>query len=124
MIKDFNTHNVINKIINDISSIFKYIKFTNNTLIASSIVDVSGKPIVRIDSRRPITALMLKFDNKSIIIKSIVNSTEEKGLSKKIIDIILSNIKKDWTIFIEQDVSGGFWDKIISKYPDYNWKKI
>jgi hypothetical protein len=124
MIKDFNTHNVINKIINDISSIFKHIKFTNNTLIASSIVDVSGKPIVRIDSRRPITALMLKFDNKSITIKSIVNSTEEKGLSKKIIDIILSNIKKDWTIFIEQDVSGGFWDKIISKYPDYNWKKI
>jgi hypothetical protein len=124
MIKDFNTHNVINKIINDISSIFKYIKFTNNTLIASSIVDVSGKPIVRIDSRKPITALMLKFDNKSITIKSIVNSTEEKGLSKKIIDIILSNIRKDWTIFIEQDVSGGFWDKIILKYPDYNWKKI
>lgn len=73
MIKDFNTHSVISNIINDISSIFKHIKFTNNTLIASSIVDVSGKPIVRIDSRRPITALMLKFNKKSITIKSIVN---------------------------------------------------
>ncbi len=124
MIKDFNTHNIINNIINDLSNIFKYTKFYNNTLLASSIVDTLGRPIVRIDSRRLINALMLKFDEKSITIKSIVNSTGERGLSKKIIDIILNNIEKDWIILIEQDVSGGFWDKIIDRYPDYNWVKI
>jgi hypothetical protein len=124
MIKDFNTHSTIDNITNDLSGIFKYIKINNNTLLASSIVDKLGRPIVRIDSRKPITALMLKFGKKSITIKSIVNSTGERGFSKKIIDVILKNIEKDWSIEIDQDVSGGFWDKIIERYPDYNWIKI
>jgi hypothetical protein len=51
---------------------------------------------------------MLKFGKKSITIKSIVNSTGERGFSKKIIDVILKNIEKDWSIEIDQDVSGGF----------------
>jgi hypothetical protein len=124
MIKDFNTHSTIDNITNDLSGIFKYIKINNNTLLASSIVDKLGRPIVRIDSRKPINALMLKFGKKSITIKSIVNSTGERGFSKKIIDVILKNIEKDWSIEIDQDVSGGFWDKIIERYPDYNWIKI
>jgi hypothetical protein len=124
MIKDFNTHSTIDNITNDLSGIFKYIKINNNTLLASSIVDKLGRPIVRIDSRKPINALMLKFGKKSITIKSIVNSTGERGFSKKIIEVILKNIEKDWSIEIDQDVSGGFWDKIIERYPDYNWIKI
>jgi hypothetical protein len=124
MIKDFDTHSTIDSITNDLSGIFKYIKINNNTLIASSIVDKLGRPIVRIDSIKPINALMLKFGKKSITIKSIVNSTGERGFSKKIIDVILKNIEKDWSIEIDQDVSGGFWDKIIERYPDYNWIKI
>jgi hypothetical protein len=124
MIKDFDTHNIIDTITSDLPSIFKYIKINNNTLLASSIVDKSGRPIVRIDSKSPINALMLKFNKKSVTIKSIVNSTGERGLSKKIIEVILKNIEKDWTIEIDQDVSGGFWDKIIDRYPDYNWIKI
>jgi hypothetical protein len=56
--------------------------------------------IVRIDSIKPINALMLKFGKKSITIKSIVNSTGERGFSKKIIDVILKNIEKDWSIEI------------------------
>jgi hypothetical protein len=124
MIKDFDTHNIIDTITSDLSSIFKYIKINNNTLLASSIVDKSGRPIVRIDSKSPINALMLKFNKKSVTIKSIVNSTGERGLSKKIIEVIFKNIEKDWTIEIDQDVSGGFWDKIIERYPDYNWIKI
>jgi hypothetical protein len=50
--------------------------------LSSSIVDKLGRPIVRIDSIKPINALMLKF-GKSITIKSIVNSTGERGFSKK-----------------------------------------
>jgi hypothetical protein len=86
--------------------------------LSSSIVDKLGRPIVRIDSIKPINALMLKFGKKSITIKSIVNSTEKEDFLKKIIDVILKNIKG--SIEIDQDVSGGFWDKIIERYPDYN----
>ena len=30
-------------------------------------------------------------------------------------------IEKNSTIFIDSDVSGGFWDYIKSRYPEYNW---
>ena len=34
---------------------------------------------------------------------------------------ILPNSYKIW---IDQDVSSGFWDKIIQKYPKFNWIKL
>jgi hypothetical protein len=107
-----------------ITNFFPYIKISNGNLLASTLLDKSGRPLVRIDSKEPIKALMLKINSDSIVIKSIVNSTTEKGFSKKIIDIILNSVSKDFRIIINQDVSGGFWDKIIKLYPSYNWIKL
>ena len=111
----------VNSIVDDISKILPYIKVTSNTLLASNRLSKSSLPIVRIDSKEPIKALMLKFTENSVTIKSIVNSTGEKGFSKKVIDIILKNIDRQHSIVIDQDVSGGFWDSVIQKNPDYNW---
>jgi hypothetical protein len=44
--KDFDTYSTIDSITNDLSGIFKYIKINNNTLIASSIVDKLGRPLL------------------------------------------------------------------------------
>lgn len=114
----------VNSIVDDISKILPYIKVTSNTLLASNRLSKSSLPIVRIDSKEPIKALMLKFTENSVTIKSIVNSTGEKGFSKKVIDIILKNIDRQHSIVIDQDVSGGFWDSVIQKNPDYNWVMI
>ncbi len=114
----------VNTIVDDISKILPYIKVTSNTLLASNRLSKSSLPIVRIDSKEPIKALMLKFTENSVTIKSIVNSTGEKGFSKKVIDIILKNIDRQHSIVIDQDVSGGFWDSVIQKNPDYNWVMI
>ena len=114
----------VNSIVDDISKILPYIKVTSNTLLASNRLSKSSLPIVRIDSKEPIKALMLKFTENSVTIKSIVNSTGEKGFSKKVIDIILKNIDRQHSIAIDQDVSGGFWDSVIQKNPDYNWVMI
>ena len=93
------------------------------SIAGTAILDKSGKPNVRIDSKIPLKALMLKFGKKSIEIKSIVNSTGEKGLSQEVMRVILGYIDKDFTIIIDQDVSNGFWDKVIQKHPEYNWIK-
>jgi hypothetical protein len=123
LIREYKEYTLIDKISNKLSDIFKNVKIDNNILLASSILDKSGKPNVRIDSKIPLKALMLKFGKKSIEIKSIVNSTGEKGLSQEVMRVILSYIDKDFTIIIDQDVSNGFWDKVIQKHPEYNWVK-
>ena len=111
-------------LIKEISTIFTYNKLSNDSLFLSTKINKLGNPIVRIDSKEPIKALMLKFTENSVTIKSIVNSTGEKGFSKKVIDIILKNIDRQHSIVIDQDVSGGFWDSVIQKNPDYNWVMI
>lgn len=123
LIREYKEYTLMDKISNKLSEIFTNVQITNNTILASSILDKSGKPNVRIDSKLPLKALMLKFGKDSIEIKSIVNSTGEKGLSQEVMRVILSSIDKDFTIIIDQDVSGGFWDKVIKKHPEYNWVK-
>ena len=122
--KSYNENkSIMSKISDGLSGIFKHIKSSRNTLSASSMIDKGGNPVVRIDSKVPVKGIMLKFGKEFIEIKSIINSTDEKGLSSEVIKVILYSIDKDYTIKIEQDVSGGFWDKIIKKYPEYNWVK-
>jgi len=123
LIREYKEYTLMDKISDKLSGIFPNVKIVNNILLASSILDKSGKPNVRIDSKIPLKALMLKFEKNSIEIKSIVNSTGEKGLSQEVMRIILSSIDKDFTIIIDQDVSNGFWDKVIQKHPEYNWVK-
>jgi hypothetical protein len=123
LIREYKEYTLMDKISDKLSDIFPNIKIVNNVLLASSILDKSGKPNVRIDSKIPLKALMLKFEKNSIEIKSIVNSTAEKGLSQEVMRIILSSIDKDWIIIIDKDVSNGFWDKVIQKHPEYNWVK-
>ena len=123
LIREYKEYTLMDKISDKLSDIFPNVKIVNNILLASSILDKSGKPNVRIDSKIPLKALMLKFEKNSIEIKSIVNSTGEKGLSQEVMRIILSSIDKDFTIIIDQDVSNGFWDKVIQKHSEYNWIK-
>ena len=78
-------------------------------------------PIVSISSKLSILGLLLKFHEDSIEIKSIVNSTNQKGIATKIIDVILQNLEDGCKIIVDNDVSGGYWNHIIKKYPNFNW---
>ncbi len=123
LIKEFREYNLIEKMMSDFREIFPHVKLSGNSILASSLLDRSGKPIVRIDSKQPLIALMLKFGDEFVEIKSIVNSSGVPGLSSKVIDVILRHIDDRYTIFIDQDVSGGFWDRIMEKHPEYRWVK-
>lgn len=123
IIKEFLQYDILDQIIMRIESIFPNVLMRGSYLYASSIVDRSGNPVVRIDSKRPLKALLLKFGDKSIEIKSIVNSETESGLSNKIMDVFLDVLPDGYMIIVDQDVSGGFWDHVIQKYKQFNWQK-
>jgi hypothetical protein len=76
LIREYKEYTLMDKISDKLSGIFPNVKIVNNILLASSILDKSGKPNVRIDSKIPLKALMLKFEKNSIEIKSIVNSSD------------------------------------------------
>ena len=122
-ILEYNSYEIISSLEDGISNIFPYVKVITNKIYASTLVSKSGRPIVRIDSKNPVKALLLQVKEDGVVIKSIVNSTSDKNLIKEIIEVfeILPNSYKIW---IDQDVSSGFWDKIIQKYPEYNWIKL
>ena len=122
-ILEYNSYDIISSLESGISNIFPYVKVITNKIYASTLISKSGRPIVRIDSKNPVKALLLEVKEDGVVIKSIVNSTSDKNLIQEIIEVfeILPNSYKIW---IDRDVSGGFWDKIIQKYPEYNWIKL
>ena len=111
-----------NTIKEKLSTLFPHIKVTKNqkTIYASSLLDKGGNPIVRINYKEPIEGLMIKMNDNSIEIKSIVNSSGKKGLTSKVVDILTESTN---TIIIDQDQSNGFWDHFIQKYPKVTFIK-
>jgi len=121
MILEFNKFNLITNIEKSLVKFLPYIKTSGNYLYASTNQNKSGRPITRIDTKEKIVGLMLKFNEDSLEIKSIINTTGNRGIATQILKVILSELDKGSTIKINNDVSGGYWDNIIKKYPDYNW---
>ena len=123
LIKEFKEYSLMDEMSKDFREIFPHVKIIGNSIFASSLLDRSGKPLVRIDSKNPLIALMLKIGDGFVEIKSIVNSSGVPGLSSKVIGVILKHIDSGYAIHIDQDVSGGFWDRVIEKNPEYKWVK-
>ncbi len=123
LILEFVHYGVAEDISAKMSSIFPHVSLKGTSLFASSDTDRAGNPITRIDSKKPIRALFIKFGEGSIEIKSIVNSEGFPGLSRKIMDAFAEALPEGYSIVIDQDVSGGFWDYMIDKYPQFEWTK-
>ena len=119
---EFRKMDLIKKLSNKLEGTFEHVKSGNKYIYASSKLDRSGKPLVRIDSKEDIKGLFLEIGKDYIKIKSIVNKGNEPGLVKKVIDIIrsLTNCK----IIIEKDQSSGFWEYFIKKYPNINFEIV
>jgi len=123
LILEISSFQLIRKISKSLENLFDYVQVKKNTIYCSNILDKGKNPVVRIDSKKPCKGLMLKVNNDSVEIKSIVNSTGEKGLASKVIESIITSIPTKFKILIAQDVSGGFWDNLIQKYPDVSFEK-
>jgi len=121
MILEFNKFNLMTQISNELSTYFPHIKVTKNFLWASTELDKLNRPQVSLISKDSILGLLLKFHEDAIEIKSIVNSTNQKGIDTKVVEVILQNLKDGDTIIVDNDVSGGYWSHITKKYPNFNW---
>lgn len=123
LILEFNKYRIIEGVVAEMSKIFPHVVMKGNVLYASSILDKGGTPLVRIDSKTPLFALLINFGDDYIVIKSFVNSAKESNFSKRVMDGLSNVIEPNYTIVVDQDVSMGFWDHIIDKYPQFNWIK-
>lgn len=122
LIKEFHNFTVIDLIAEDFQSVFDHVKIKGKTILASSLTDKSGNPLVRIDSKTPIKAIMIIVNKDSIEIKSIVNTKSERGLFNKIMTIFTNHFNPGTLIKVDQDVSGGFWNYQVKMYPQFNWE--
>jgi hypothetical protein len=95
-----------------LSEILPHIKIVDQTIYASTLLNKRNFPIVRIDSKKPIKAIMFKQNNGLIEIHSIVNNTQQRGFYKQIIPLFKNNIIK-----INSNQNPEFWNKIILSYP-------
>ena len=123
LILEFNKYRVIEDVVAEMSKIFPHVVMKGNVLYASSILDKGGNPLVRIDSKQPLMALLIQFGDDYIIIKSFVNSVKEPNFSKRFMDGLSNVLEPKYTIVVDQDVSQGYWDHIIEKYPHFKWIK-
>lgn len=123
LILEFDKYRIIEDVVNQMSDIFPHVKMKGNVLYASSILDKGGNPLARIDSKQPLFALLIQFGGDHIVIKSLVNSAKEPNFSKRVMDGLAKVIEHRYTIVVDQDVSEGFWDHIIEKYPQFKWIK-
>lgn len=123
LILEFDKYRVIEDVVTEMSKIFPHVKMKGNVLYASSILDKGGNPITRIDSKIPLIALLIQFGDDYIVIKSFVNSAKEPDFTKRFMDGLSMVLDPKYTIVVDQDVSMGFWDHIIEKYPQFKWIK-
>lgn len=121
---EYNKFNLVNDVSSSLSNILPYIKINGNLLYASTDIDKSGYPIVRIDSKKSIVGILLKFNINSMEIKSIINNTSERGIGGRLLKIILGKLEPGYNIIVNQDVSGGYWERVIKEYPQFKWSFI
>lgn len=115
------------------AEILPYSIIKGGAVAASTHTLKNSMPAVQIDSKLKPTGVLLVVGDTGgphIIIKSIVNNKETglQGYGSKMMNVIFDTIDiiaqkydlspKDITININQDVSGGYWHKIIDKYGD------
>ena len=122
------TNSLIKELEQAIKKLLPNVLIDRNNIVASTVLDARNKPIVRIDSKAKPTALWIaveEFDGTiRIIIKSIVNNKESNlpGHGQKLFEAIAEVIRRHkdtpFEVIVDQDVSGGFWRHMESKYPD------
>lgn len=103
--------------------------------MASTALDKSNKPAVRIDSKLKPTAIWLQCkmaDGKvEIAVKTIVNNKENNlsGYGRKLVQLIadlLSSYKEkdpqtEYSLVVDDDQSGGFWKHMEREYPQISF---
>jgi len=122
------TNSTIKELEQAIKKLLPNVLISKNSIAASTMVDARNKPIVRIDSKAKPTALFITVEEVDgtikIVVKAIVNNKESNlpGHGQKLVGAIAQVIRRrkdvPFELVIDHDMSGGFWERMQSKYPD------
>jgi len=99
-----------------------YVKITNETIIASNEIKGTNNknPISTMNHTTAVGVEILYHCDSKILHFYEINSPI-KGNGDKMISAILTNLPKDWKLYVTMDWSGGFWKKMKEKYSDREW---
>lgn len=115
-----NIHPIYRELAASLSEIeaLKYIKIYNERIRASNYLSTNKKkdPVVEIGGEDLVgVELLLDIPNKTIQFYSITSAV--KGCGLKIVSAVVNATPDDWFIAIPMDWSGGFWERMVEKYP-------
>ena len=99
-----------------------YVRITDEIIVASS--EATGtrikKPITTMNHATAVgVSIIYHIDYKALDFYEI--NSPVKGNGNKMISAILTNLPKDWKLYVTIDWSGGFWKRMEEKYSDREW---
>jgi hypothetical protein len=125
------TTKFIPKIIFDISKrlaqidLIKYVKISNDTILASS--EIKGKrvliPVIQQYHPTAIGLNLAFYLEYKMMDFNEINSPI-KGYGNKLVNSVLTDFPEDWNATVVFDYSDGFWDKMKRTYDKINWIDI
>jgi hypothetical protein len=99
-----------------------YVKITDATILASS--EAKGtknkKPITTMDHPTAV-GVELSYHTEYRIMQFLEINSPIKGNGSKMVSAVLTNLPKDWRLFVIMDWSGGFWGKMKERHSDREW---
>lgn len=131
-------HTIQQDLKSGLEKLLPHVLIQGNNILASTALDKSNKPAVRIDSKLKPTAIWLttkmEGDKVQIIIKTIVNNKENNlaQYGKKLVDMVIGTLLKyqeetpsnKYELVISDDQSGGFWKHMETLYPQISFVYI
>ena len=115
-----NIHPIYMEIAVSLSSIeaLKYVKIYNERILASNFISTNKKkePVVEIGGK-DLVGVELLFDISDETIQFYSITSAVKGCGEKIVSAVVNTTPNDWFIVIVMDWSGGFWERMVEKFP-------
>jgi hypothetical protein len=100
----------------------KYVRICDQYLAASS-ENYQKRQKVPITDAGHLTAfgieIIYHLDHRIVDFYSI--NSPIKGHGGQMVKAIMGELPMDWQPSVTMDWSDGFWDKMVEKYPEYNW---
>jgi hypothetical protein len=115
-----NVHSIYLQLAENLTKIdlLHFVKIYNDRLCASNLLSENKKkePITE-TGKEGVVGVQLLIDEENKIIQFYTITSSQKGYGRKIVEAVVDATPDDWFLAVPMDWSGGFWDKMIEKFP-------
>jgi hypothetical protein len=115
-----NVHSIYLQLAENLTKIdlLHFVKIYNDRLCASNLLSENKKkePITE-TGKEGVVGVQLLIDEENKIIQFYTITSSQKGYGRKIVEAVVDATPDDWFLAVPLDWSGGFWDKMIERFP-------